>query len=103
MFSITSRTTLKNKVLAYSTEIRPPSNAEFEKMNECMEGMKSVQDDTQPEPNEHMEENEEDEDIDPSYINTVRLKKEKRECLRVTVEITHPALGLPAYLTWTGK
>ncbi|XP_051770102.1 uncharacterized protein LOC127523438 isoform X3 [Ctenopharyngodon idella] len=85
----------------HARKIRPPSNAECEKMNECMEGMKSVQDDKQLEPNEHMEENDEDEDIDPSYINTVRLRKEKRERLRVTVEITHPALGLPAYLTWT--
>ncbi|XP_077080774.1 uncharacterized protein LOC143733095 isoform X2 [Siphateles boraxobius] len=85
-------------------ETRPPSayhNAEYEKMNESVEGMKSVQEDKQPEPNEHVEENDEDEDIDPSYINTVRLKKEKRERLRVTVEITHPALSLPAYLTWT--
>ncbi|XP_039513600.1 tyrosine-protein phosphatase non-receptor type substrate 1 isoform X3 [Pimephales promelas] len=84
-------------------EIRPPSvdhNAEYEKMNESVEGMKSVQEDKQPEPNEHVEEND-DEDIDPSYINTVRLRKERRERLRVTVEITHPALRSPAYLTWT--
>lgn len=78
-------------------------NAEYEKMNESVEGMKSVQEDTQPESNEHVEENDEDEDIDPSYINTVRLRKEKRERLRVTVEITHPALNSPAYLTWTGE
>lgn len=78
-------------------------NAENEKINESMEGMKSVQEEKQPELNEHMEENDEDEDIDPSYINTVRLRKEKRERLRVTVEITHPALSSPAYLTWTGE
>ncbi|XP_067285304.1 uncharacterized protein si:ch211-180a12.2 isoform X2 [Pseudorasbora parva] len=85
-------------------KIRQPSvddNAEYEKMNGCVERMKSVEEDKQPEPNEHMEEEDEDEDIDPSYINTVRLRKEKRERLRVTVEITHPALNLPVYLTWT--
>ncbi|XP_056102006.1 tyrosine-protein phosphatase non-receptor type substrate 1 isoform X4 [Rhinichthys klamathensis goyatoka] len=88
----------------HARKIRPPSvdhNAEYEKMNESVEGLKSVQEDKQPEPNEHVEENDEDEDIDPSYINTVRLRKEKRERLRVTVEISHPALSSPAYLTWT--
>ncbi|XP_016368830.1 uncharacterized protein LOC107708966 [Sinocyclocheilus rhinocerous] len=86
----------------HARRIRPPSvdcNAECEKMNECADGMKSVLEDKQL--NEHMEENDEDEDVDPSYINTVRLRKEKKECLRVTVEITHPALRFPAYLTWT--
>lgn len=62
-------------------------------MNEGVDGMKSVGEDKQ-----RMEEDEED----PSYINTVRLRKEKKERLRVTVEITHTALRLPAYLTWTG-
>lgn len=92
----------ESNLLAYSTGIRPPSvdgNGECQKMNECANGMKTVLEDKQL--NEHMEEN--DEDVDPFYINTVRLRKEKKESLRVTVEITHPALRLPAYLTWTGK
>ncbi|XP_043086888.1 uncharacterized protein si:ch211-180a12.2 isoform X2 [Puntigrus tetrazona] len=68
-------------------KIRPSSvdrDEECEKMNESVDGVKS---------------DEEDEDL--SCVNTVRLRKEKRERLRVTVEITHPALGLPEYLTWT--
>ncbi|TSK14505.1 Fructose-bisphosphate aldolase A [Bagarius yarrelli] len=36
------------------------------------------------------------------YINKIYGGKE-RECLKVTVEITHPALHLPVYCTWTGK
>ncbi len=69
----------QDKPWACSAGIRPPDcNAECEEMNEGLVG--------------------EDEEEDPSYINTVRLN----ECLRVTVEITHPALRLPAYLTWTG-
>ncbi|XP_017338487.1 uncharacterized protein si:ch211-180a12.2 isoform X1 [Ictalurus punctatus] len=35
------------------------------------------------------------------YINTVYMGGEGRESLRVTVEITHPALHLPVYCTWT--
>ncbi|KAG7325494.1 hypothetical protein KOW79_011810 [Hemibagrus wyckioides] len=39
------------------------------------------------------------------YINTVYVREKRkwaeRECLRVTVEITHPALHLPVYCTWT--
>ncbi|KAK2866010.1 hypothetical protein Q7C36_002066 [Tachysurus vachellii] len=39
------------------------------------------------------------------YINTVYVvgkgKRVERECLRVTVEISHPALPLPVYCTWT--
>uniref|UniRef100_A0A8C1L4K1 Si:ch211-180a12.2 n=1 Tax=Cyprinus carpio TaxID=7962 RepID=A0A8C1L4K1_CYPCA len=84
----------------HARRIRPPSvdcNGECQKMNECANGMKTVLEDKQL--NEHIEEN--DEDVDPFYINTVRLRKEKKESLRVTVEITHPALRLPAYLTWT--
>lgn len=75
-------------------------NAACERTDERADGMRSAREDKQL--NEHMEEND-DEDVDPSYINTVRLRKEKKERLRVTVEITHPALRLPAYLTWTGK
>ncbi|XP_073684834.1 uncharacterized protein [Garra rufa] len=86
----------------HARRIRPPSvdcNAECEKMDERADGMESVREDKRL--NERLEENDEDEDLDPSYINTVRLRKEKKERLRVTVEITHPALRLPAYLTWT--
>ncbi|KAG9267402.1 hypothetical protein AMEX_G18237 [Astyanax mexicanus] len=40
-----------------------------------------------------------------SYINTVNVRREGRrgekERLRVVVEITHPALSLPVYRTWT--
>ncbi len=69
----------QDKPWACSAGIRPPDcNAECEEMNEGLVG--------------------EDEEEDPSYINTVGLN----ERLRVTVEITHPALRLPAYLTWTG-
>ncbi|KAL1263786.1 hypothetical protein QQF64_004141 [Cirrhinus molitorella] len=82
----------------HTRKIRPPSvdcNAECEKAD----GLESVGEDKRL--NERLEENDEDEDVDPSYINTVRLRKEKKERLRVNVEITHPALRLPAYLTWT--
>lgn len=72
---------------AYSTG----TSVDCEKMNEGVDGLKSVGEDKQ-----RMEEE------DPFYINTVRLRKEKKERLRVTVEITHNALRLPAYLTWTG-
>ncbi|XP_072522721.1 uncharacterized protein [Salminus brasiliensis] len=44
-------------------------------------------------------------ELEISYINAVNVRKEgrrgDRERLRVVVEITHPALGLPAYRTWT--
>ncbi|XP_066521720.1 uncharacterized protein si:ch211-180a12.2 [Hoplias malabaricus] len=44
-------------------------------------------------------------ELEPSHINTVNVRKEggqgEREHLRVAVEITHPALGLPLYRTWT--
>lgn len=36
------------------------------------------------------------------HINKVNLKHGARERLRVCVEITHPALQLPVYRTWTG-
>lgn len=45
-------------------------------------------------------------ELESLYVNTVYMEKErrraKRERLRVTVEITHPALHLPVYCTWTG-
>lgn len=45
-------------------------------------------------------------ELESLYINTVNVGKErrraKRERLRVAVEITHPALHLPVYCTWTG-
>lgn len=41
------------------------------------------------------------------FINTIYVGKEglraQRERLRVTVEISHPALHLPVYRTWTGN
>ncbi|MCI4384027.1 hypothetical protein PGIGA_G00033530 [Pangasianodon gigas] len=44
-------------------------------------------------------------ELESLYINAVYVGKEggraERECLRVTVEITHPALHLPVYCTWT--
>ncbi|KAI5617658.1 hypothetical protein C0J50_22826 [Silurus asotus] len=44
-------------------------------------------------------------EIDSLYINKVYVGKEgrraERGCLRVTVEITHPALHLPVYFNWT--
>lgn len=44
---------------------------------------------------------------DPSalHINRVNLapRDHERAYLRVCVEITHPALKLPVYLTWTGE
>ncbi|XP_062858873.1 uncharacterized protein si:ch211-180a12.2 isoform X2 [Trichomycterus rosablanca] len=44
-------------------------------------------------------------ELEPSFVNTVYMKTEEgaadRECLSVTVEITHPALSLPVYRTWT--
>lgn len=46
-------------------------------------------------------------ELETPYINMVNVGKGERqgerERLRVTVEITHPALSLPIYLTWTGK
>lgn len=46
-------------------------------------------------------------ELESLYINTVYMGKEgklvERKCLRVTVEITHPALHLPVYRTWTGN
>lgn len=88
----------------HARKIRPPSvdfNTDYEKVNECVDGLKSVQEEKQPDPNKHTKENDENEDMHPSHVNTVRLRKEKSERLRVTVEITHPALHLPAYRTWT--
>lgn len=44
--------------------------------------------------------------LESLYINTVCVEEKERRaekgCLRVTVEITHPALHLPVYRTWTG-
>lgn len=49
---------------------------------------------------------EQDEDEGALHINTVNVRSQAREnervCLRVCVEITHPALKLPVYRTWTG-
>nr|XP_055031415.1 uncharacterized protein si:ch211-180a12.2 isoform X2 [Misgurnus anguillicaudatus] len=88
----------------HTDKIRPPAadlNAEY-KIKECVDGLRSVKNDQTPEEKEYMEKNEPDEDteVDPSCINRVSLT-DKREHLRVTVEIKHPALSLPAYLTWT--
>lgn len=48
-----------------------------------------------------------EEDPGALHINRVNLRKGPRESerarLRVCVEITHPALTLPVYRTWTGK
>lgn len=50
---------------------------------------------------------ERDEDPGALHINRVNLRKGPRENerarLRVCVEITHPALKLPVYRTWTGE
>lgn len=79
-------------------------NVEYKMMKEFVDGTRSVKNDQKPEQKECMEKNEPDEDmeVDPSCINRVCLT-DKREQLRVTVEIKHPALSLPAYLTWTGN
>lgn len=55
------------------------------------------------------EDNDKEREEDPGalHINRVNLRKgpreNERERLRVCVEITHPALKLPVYRTWTGK
>lgn len=45
-------------------------------------------------------------ELESLYINTVYVEEKERWAeegsLRVTVEITHPALHLPVYRTWTG-
>ncbi|KAG8009162.1 Class II histocompatibility antigen, partial [Nibea albiflora] len=46
---------------------------------------------------------ESEEDRGALHINRVNLRRGARENLRVCVEITHPALKLPVYRTWTGK
>lgn len=76
-------------------------NAEYEMMNTFVGKTKSVKEDQQPEQKDHMEKNDTDDEmqLDSSYINSVSLT-DKRDDLRVTVEITHPALSLPVYLTW---
>lgn len=49
---------------------------------------------------------EQDGDEGALHINTVNVRSKARENerarLRVCVEITHPALKLPVYRTWTG-
>lgn len=55
------------------------------------------------------EDSDEEREEDPGalHINRVNLRRGPRENerarLRVCVEITHPALKLPVYRTWTGK
>lgn len=91
-------------MLANSAENRSPVvdfNAKKEMMNTFVGKTKSVQEDQQPEQKDHMEKNDTEEEM-LNYINSVSLT-DKREDLRVTVEITHPALSLPVYLTWTGN
>lgn len=48
-----------------------------------------------------------EEDPGALHINRVNLRRGPRENeksrLRVCVEVTHPALKLPVYRTWTGK
>lgn len=50
---------------------------------------------------------EREEDPGALHINKVNLRKNRRENessrLRVCVEITHPALKIPVYRTWTGE
>lgn len=94
-------------MLAYSTELMSPvgdPNREYEMMNTLVGEMKSVKEVQQSEQKEHMQKNntEEEMQLDSSYINSVSLT-DKRQDLSVTVEITHPALSLPVYLTWTGN
>lgn len=52
-------------------------------------------------------ESEEDEGKGALHINRVNLmssgRENERARLRVCVEITHPALKLPVYRTWTGR
>lgn len=49
---------------------------------------------------------EEEEGMETLHINRVNMRKgprgEERTRLRVSVEITHPALKLPVHRTWTG-
>lgn len=58
---------------------------------------------------EEDEESDTEKEDDPNalQINRVNLtkgpKENKRVRLRVCLEITHPALKLPVYRTWTGK
>lgn len=55
------------------------------------------------------EDSDKESEADPGalHINRVNLrsgaKGHERARLRVCVEITHPALKLPVYRTWTGK
>ncbi|XP_057215228.1 uncharacterized protein si:ch211-180a12.2 isoform X2 [Triplophysa rosa] len=89
----------------HTHKIRPPVvdlNAEYEMMNTLVGEMKSIKEDQQPEQKEHIQKNntEEEMQLDSSCINSVSLT-DKRQDLSVTVEITHPALSLPVYLTWT--
>ena len=50
---------------------------------------------------------EREEDPSALHINRVHLmqgpRENERAHLRVCVEVTHPALRLPVYRTWTGK
>lgn len=52
------------------------------------------------------ESREEEEGVETLHINRVNVRKgprgEERARLRVSVEITHPALKLPVHRTWTG-
>lgn len=58
---------------------------------------------------EEDEDSDKEREEDPSalHINKVNLRRAPRENerarLRVCVEITHPALKLPVYRTWTGE
>ncbi|XP_056626494.1 uncharacterized protein si:ch211-180a12.2 isoform X2 [Triplophysa dalaica] len=88
----------------HTHKIRSPVvdlDAEYEMMNTLEGEMKSVKEAQPSEQKEHIQKNntEEEMQLDSSCINRVCLT-DKRQDLSVTVEITHPALSLPVYLSW---
>lgn len=73
----------------------------------CEESKSSDGDDGSDDDDDDDDDDEREEDSGALYINRVPLttgsRGSARARLRVLVELTHPALALPLYRSWTGK
>ncbi|KAM7381656.1 hypothetical protein PAMA_012481 [Pampus argenteus] len=90
------------------TAVTDPDTQGIEYIDENMDGENNNTDryeETKSDVYEDSEEEEQEEDSGALHINSVNLTRGPRDNdkarLRVCVEITHPALKLPVYRTWT--
>lgn len=89
--------------------VTDPDAEGIEYIDEKVDGENNIIDRDEETNSEVDEDSDKEREEDPGalHINRVNLKRGPRENesarLTVCVEITHPALKLPVYRTWTGK